>query len=476
MDLDLRLGVSALAGPLKRFWELSGRKLELLRKSWDVSRGTPVYTSGGRYTTRGWTEWTRGFHYGSGFLQFEATGDAAALEHAREGTLRCMAPHLTHVGVHDHGFNTVSTYGNWLRLLREGRVDGVDRDADYAGLALKVSGAVQAMRWTGLGRSGEGYIYSFNGPHSLFIDTMRSLRVLGMAHALGHVLMGERDCRVDLFDRLRSHGVTTARHAVFYGEGRDAYDVVGRVAHESLFNVNDGSYRCPGTQQGYSPFSTWTRGLAWALLGFAEQLEFLVAGGIRLRVPSGGLELGPSVATGWGVEECGPVFLKAALASAERFLQVASRDGVPVWDDGAPGLVFMPGYGDRDSDPFNAHEPFDSSAAAIAAQGFLRLSGVLAGMGRVVLARRYRQAGLGLVRTLLSEHYLSVAPRHEGLLLHSVYHRPNGWDRVARGQKVPNGESSMWGDYHLREVALMLWRELDGRSAQRFFDGLSWGS
>ena len=44
--------------------------------------------------------------------------------------------------------------------------------------------------------------------------------------------------------------------------------------------------------------------------------------------------------------------------------------------------------------------------------------------------------------------------------MHSVYHRPNGWDYIARGQKVPNGESSMWGDYHLRELALMLLREV----------------
>ena len=33
-----------------------------------------------------------------------------------------MASHLTHVGVHDHGFNNVSTYGNLLRLMREGRI------------------------------------------------------------------------------------------------------------------------------------------------------------------------------------------------------------------------------------------------------------------------------------------------------------------------------------------------------------------
>ncbi|WP_460494645.1 hypothetical protein [Dactylosporangium cerinum] len=67
-----------------------------------------------------------------------------------------------------------------------------------------------------------------------------------------------------------------------------------------------------------------------------------------------------------------------------------------------------------------------------------------------------------MARTLLAEPYLSVDPRHEGLLLHSVYHRPNGWDHVAPGQSVPNGESSMWGDYHLRELALYLGRLVDG--------------
>ena len=48
-----------------------------------------------------------------------------------------------------------------------------------------------------------------------------------------------------------------------------------RTAHESIFNVKDGNFRCPDTQQGYSGFSTWTRGLAWAMCGFAEQLEWL---------------------------------------------------------------------------------------------------------------------------------------------------------------------------------------------------------
>src|SRR5688572_33361920 len=113
---------------------------------------------------------------------------------------------------------------------------------------------------------------------------MRSLRALGVAHQLGHVLMGERDRKISLLDRILQHGETTAEFAIYYGKGRDAYDVPGRTGHESIFNVNDGSYRCPNSQQGYSPFSTWTRGLAWAICGFAEQLEFLRH--IKVKAPS----------------------------------------------------------------------------------------------------------------------------------------------------------------------------------------------
>ena len=82
---------------------------------------------------------------------------------------------------------------------------------------------------------------------------------------------------------------------------------------------------------------------------------------------------------------------------------------------------------------------------------------------------RYRQAGLTIAQTLFNEPYLSTSPEHQGLLLHSVYHRPNGWDHLAPGQKIPNGESSMWGDYHARELALLLWREARGERCLTFF-------
>jgi len=274
MRINNRLTARKLLPQVERLFDLSAQKILSLEKAWDYSKGAPVFTIKGKYTSRGWTEWTQGFQFGAALLQFDATGEGQFLEIGRKQTIERMAPHVSHIGVHDHGFNNISTYGNLWRLMREGKIPFANREMDLYELALKVSGAVQAARWTPTADGG-GYIYSFNGPHSLFVDSIRSLRSLAVAHQLGHVLMGERDQRISLLQRLVQHAATTARYSVYYGEGRDIYDLPGRTAHESIFNLNDGSYRCPNSQQGYSPFSTWTRGLAWAILGFAEQLEFL---------------------------------------------------------------------------------------------------------------------------------------------------------------------------------------------------------
>ncbi len=345
----------ALKGKLERLWELSARKLRAIEKEFDPARGAPVFTVEGKYTTRGWTEWTQGFQYGSDLLQFDATGERDFLETGRRRTVERMAPHVSHFGVHDHGFNNVSTYGNLHRLMGEGRIAEDAWERSFYEMALKASGAVQAYRWTELPR-GEGYIYSFNGPHSLFADTIRSLRSLAVAHRLGHGLSGENDLNVSLLERLVKHARATAEYSVFYGEGRDHYDLRGRVAHESIFNVNDGQYRCPNSQQGFSPFTTWTRGLAWIICGYAEELEFLATRSNEELAPLGGRA------------EIEGMMLRAAQATCDFYIEQTPTDGVPYWDTGAPGLHLLGDYLDRPSDPFNDVEPVDSSAAAIAAQ------------------------------------------------------------------------------------------------------------
>ena len=440
---------------ITRLFELSAEKILSIEKSWKPANGTPVFTVKGKYTSRGWTEWTQGFQFGSAILQFDATGDERFLEIGREGTRRHMASHVSHIGVHDHGFNNVSTYGNLLRLMREGRIPQDDREQDFYELALKVSGAVQAARWTKLA-DGTGFIHSFNGAHSLFVDTIRTVRTLAVAHQLGHLLMGEQDAKISLLQRLVEHALNTARYNIYYGEGRDTYDVPGRTAHEAVFNVESGVFRCPNSQQGYSPFSTWTRGLAWAVCGFAEELEFISS--------RRGDEAGVPVA------QTLRLLTSAATATADFYLANSCADGIPMWDTGAPNLHRLPAnYLSKPADPFNAHEPVDSSAAAIAAQGLIRLGNYLTAKGDRKNGARFRQAGLTVADTLFSEPYLSTDPKHQGLILHSVYHRPNGWDYIAPGQKVPNGESSMWGDYHALELALLIQREAKGEPYLTFF-------
>ena len=158
-----------------------------------------------------------------------------------------------------------------------------------------------------------------------------------------------------------------------------------------------------------------------------------------------------------------------AAATADFWLERTPTDGIPYWDTGAPGLADLPGHLDRPADPFNRHEPVDSSAAAIAAQGLLRFGAWLRGAGETAAGDRYFQAGLTVARSLLAAPYLATDLAHEGLLLHSVYHRPNGWDHIPDGALVPCGESSMWGDYHLRELALLLLRLAQGQPAPVFF-------
>lgn len=452
---DPSLAPRDLLPAIGKLWDASAPKILSIDRDEVPGGATPVFTVAGKYTARGWTEWTQGFVYGSAILQYDATGDETFLDLGRARTRERMAHHITHTGVHDHGFNNVSTYGNLLRLMAEEKIPHDPREKDFYELALKCSGAVQAARWTRLAGGG-GYIYSFNGPHSLFADTVRSLRALAVSHSLGHVLMGERDARISLLERLVQHARATADFAVYYGEGRDAYDMRGRVAHESVFNTNDGNFRCPNSQQGYSPFTTWTRGLAWIMLGFPEQLEWLAT------LKDAELE------TLGGRAAIEAVFLKAAQATCDFYIEQTPTDGIPYWDTGAPGLHRLGDYLNRPAQIDNDWEPVDSSAAAIAAQGLIRLGRYLAGTPE---GARYMQAGLTAARTVLSEPYLSTSPVHQGLILHSIYHRPNGWDHVPPGSKIPRGESSMWGDYHARELALYIQRLAENRD-YNFFGGV----
>ena len=444
IDYSGSIALEDFAPRLTQLWAASGEKILAIERSFDFTNGAPVHTAAGQYVPRAWTEWTQGFQVGSALLQFEATQDEQFLHLGRTKTLERILPHVTHFGVHDHGFTVVSTFGNLIRLMSEGLIPDDPQARDCYRVALLSSGAVQARRWTHLGGSG-GYIYSFNGPHSLFADTIRSLRSLAIAHMLGGHLTGEQDARYCLVERMLAHARTTAEYIVYYGEGRDGYDIRGRVAHEAVFNVDSRTFRCSATQQGYSPFTTWTRGMAWVICGFAEILEFMAA-----------------------QPDTDPSTLEALLrplkAASDYYMASTPTCGIPYWDTGAPNLHQLGDYQARPAEPRNRWEPVDSSAAAIAAQGLLRLGKYMGASGV-----DYERAGLAIAWTLMNDTYLSSSADHQGLLLHSIYHWPRRWDYVPDGSPISYGESVMWGDYHLRELALYLQRRLNGADDLHFF-------
>ncbi len=454
MKIDYNLKSETLIKSLRKFWTLSGEKILMIENEYDKSKGSPVFTVNGKYSTRGWTEWTQGFQYGSALLQFDATGEEYFLKFGKENTVDLMAPHISHIGVHDHGFNNLSTYGNLLRLMVEGKIPYNEWEKRFYELAIKISGAVQASRWTNT-KDG-GFIYSFNGPHSLFVDTIRTIRIVMVSHMLGHVFQGEGDVKIDLMKRALEHAKSTADYSVYYGKGRDRYDDWGRTVHEIIFNTNDGNYRCPNAQQGYSGFTTWMRGLSWAMAGFSEEIELIEL------IPEEAFE-----AFG-GKKEIERFMLQAAKATCDFYINNTPLDGIPYWDAGAPNLHKLGNYLEKNADPFNAYEPVDSSAAAIGAQGLLRLGKYLENK-EPEQSKKYWHAGLSVMKTLLDEPYLSTNNNHQGILLHTIYHEPNGWDNKPDKYKAAYGEACMWGDYHIREAALYLNRIINNEKYYTFF-------
>jgi len=352
MQINDKIDLKHLSYKIESFWDLAAEKIALTEKNFDGKQGSPVITVNGIYKPRGWTEWTQGFQFGIPILVYDVTQDKRSLGLIKKKTIEVMSSHISHFGVHDHGFNNLSTYGNLLRLMNEGRMDFNEWERNYYILALKLSGGIQSKRWTKIAEG--GFIYSFNGPHSLFVDTIRSCRILNVAEILGHKQLDENGVQIDLHKRAIDHALATAKYSVFYGDGRDVYDERGRVSHESIFNINNGTYRCPNSQQGFSGFSTWTRGLSWAMLGFAEFLEF-------------------EAENYHNNNKIMKIFLKAATATSDFYIKNTSVDGIPYWDTGAPLLYKLGDYQASLSNPYNEFEPVDSSAAVIGAQGLLRL-------------------------------------------------------------------------------------------------------
>jgi unsaturated chondroitin disaccharide hydrolase len=329
---------------------------------------SPMYTVEGRWGREGerWTHWCEGFFPGVLWLLHKHTGDAAWREPA-ERYSRALEPRRHDRTVHDLGFLFLSTYMRWYHLTG----DAALRDV-----------LIEAGRTLALRRQKGGYLASFIGPGSLFIDVMMNVGIIFWAANA----TGDESLRNIALEHCR----TTARHLVRPGGG---------TAHEGLFDVESGKFLRESTHQGYSPSSTWSRGLAWAIYGFTAAARL-----------SGEAE-----------------FLDVARRCADHYLRRTNEgDVVPLWDFDAPA---------------GAWQGWDSSAAAITASGLWDLSEQVSDSAQ---GDRYQAAALRTLGRLCHETFLPVnRPEWEGILMHGVYHYHKG---------LGVDESVAWGDHFFVEA------------------------
>lgn len=340
----------------------------------------PHYTEGGRWRLldvaerSSWSDngyehgnWTAGFWFGTMWLTALGCSDPrpAELAGSRLASLRSRCTDNT---THDLGF---MFFPSIVLGIECGFVDDSEAEA-----AIRAAGAL-ARRFNSAGR----YIQAF-GPigeersaGTSTIDTMMNLPLLWWAASK----TGEHR----LYEIALEHSRTSAR--LFLRPD-------GSSSHLLYFDALSGRLHAESTLQGAGPGSSWSRGLAWAICGFAW--AFAVTGDAEL--------------------------LRAAERAISYFRDHTAAGTLPAWDFAA-----------RDTTV-----PRDASAAAIAALGALIL-------GHVHPDNRGKSEneafGAELLGTLAQ---LAINQRQDidGILLESNYSVPHG-----RGI----GGATAWGDFFL---------------------------
>jgi len=224
------------------------------------------------------------------------------------------------------------------------------------------------------------YLRSSIGENSIFIDLMMNVGIIFYAARE----TGDRRLR----DIAVRHCLTTRRFLV-RGDGS--------TAHEGLFDLASGEFLRQTTQQGYRGDSCWSRGLAWALYGFSVSHEY----------------------------SRDPRFLETAEACADYYVTHSNGDGIPPWDFNAP---------------IESRKLLDTSAAAIAASGLLRLCRLLPDPMK---GHFYWSTAVLILRTLCEKHLAKGDKKWEGILKGGVFHLP---------KELGVDESVMWGDYFFVEA------------------------
>jgi unsaturated chondroitin disaccharide hydrolase len=327
-------------------FELAARQLKHLVTEYPDT--FPSFTTHGKWTHQkeGWTNWCEGFLGGQLWLVYLYGGDPWFRQQA-EHYCRLVEPRQYDTTVHDLGFIFWPTWKRWYDLTGDEKLNQVVIQA----------GQTLAKRFQEAG----GYICSFEGRHSTYIDIMSNIGLVFYA--------AQQTGDENLWRIARKHCLTTRRYLV-RGDGS--------TAHEGIFDPQSGCFLRQQTRQGWRDDSSWVRGQCWAINGFSEAFGYTQD----------------------------MIFLDTAERLAEFYIHRTPEWGIPPNDWEEPAQKF----------------PCESSAAAIAAFGMWRLAKQTADAQRGEFYRRY---ALRIIDTLTTSHFLAVVrPDWEGILMHGIYHLP----------------------------------------------------
>jgi len=325
-------------------------KKQLIQVDNIINGGFPLYTQNGKWIVSDKPNWFAGFTGGELWKMYEMTGDVTlrerAIKHADQ-----LLQYSDLDNTHDLGFIFYPTVVKAYEMT--GAVKYKEAALQAARMLLKrFNEKGHFIRaWGKLGTNDKEGIS--------IIDTMMNLQLLFWA--------AEVTGNNDFYKAAYEHAITAMKENI-----RSDFSSF----HYVEFDPETGKVIKKGTIQGYTDESTWARGQAWGIYGFANAYKYTHD----------------------------ERFLNVSQKMADYFMNHLPSDFVPYWDLNLSGDNVLR----------------DASAGAIAASGMFLLSDI---SPNKIECEKYLNNAEKLT-TSLTNNYLftkSKRPVEEGILLHTVY-------------------------------------------------------
>ncbi|WP_438347623.1 glycoside hydrolase family 88 protein [Paenibacillus sp. FA6] len=345
----------------------------------------PHVSRNGSYELIDNNDWTNGFWTGILWLCYEYTNDERfrnAADKSVESFDQRLQDHVV-LDHHDIGFlYSLSSKAQWM----------VEKDDSARQLTLQAADVLM-KRWREPGRYVQAWGQKGDAKEEgrIIIDCLLNLPLLFWA--------SEQTGDAAYWEAAVTQAEKSRRYLI---RGDDS------SYHTFFFNPATGEPIGGATHQGYTNGSTWSRGQAWGVYGFALSYRYTKD----------------------------PLFLDSSKRLARYFLEHLPEDTVAYWDFNAP---------------VGADTYRDSSASAIVAAGLLEL---ISHLEEQDPERDYFQEMLTKSMTSLVQHYATIGEEDaEGLLKHGSYYVHGG---------LSPDDYMIWGDYFYLEALMRLEKGIGG--------------